>query len=95
MVARMNRAYGELRSEIERRGGSMVFDRSDSRWGSWIIHLEDRSARFPSNGRGFPELDRLYVPKPGIENPRHWNEYSTELTAGAVDRLVGLLTPVA
>jgi hypothetical protein len=53
--------------------------------------LDAQCAEFLSDGNGFRELDRLYVPKPGIANPQHWGDYSQELVSGAIDKLVALL----
>lgn len=83
------RVYEELREEIEGRGGTMSFRREDSRWGAWEVCLLGRSARFESNGAGFPDLDRLYVPK--IEDPRHWSDYSNALVPAAIDKLLSRL----
>jgi hypothetical protein len=48
---------------------------------------------FESNGRGFPELDSLYVPK--VTNPSHREDYTTTLVPGAIDTLVSELSKPA
>ena len=90
MASKRRWAYEELREGIESRGGSMVFERSGwPRGGVWIVRLGDREKPFESSGSGFPELDRLYVPK--VQNPMHHSDYSRELVPGALDGLVGML----
>jgi len=67
----------------------MNFQRAGRRRGAWIVRLGGREKAFGSNSRGLPELDSLYVPK--VPNPSHWEDYTTTLVPGAVDKLVGEL----
>jgi hypothetical protein len=85
----MRRKYEELRAGVEALGGSMVFERKGWRWGAWRVTLRNRSRAFPSNGRGFPELDALYVP--AVENPSHWRDYTNTLVEGAFVELDEML----
>jgi len=84
------KVYEELRSGIEAMGGTMVFDRSGSTHGTWVVRLKGKSAYFDSNGRGFPDLDRLYVPR--VSHPRHYTDYSNELVPGALEKLIRMLS---
>jgi hypothetical protein len=71
----------------------MTFKRAGWRWGAWIVRLGGREMAFESNGRGFPELDSLYVPK--VTNPSHREDYTTTLVPGAIDTLVSELSKPA
>src|SRR5262245_921966 len=84
------RAYGNLRDIIERRGGTMTYERQEYRHGAWGISLDGKTAVFESTGnRRFPALDRLYVPK--VARPQTWDDYSDELVADAERQLLALL----
>jgi hypothetical protein len=83
------RVYEELRSAIEQRGGRMTYSRAGIPGGVWIIQLDGKVGRFESNGRGFPELDRLYVPL--VDNPSRWDDYSKTTIPGAAEKLIALL----
>ena len=91
MATKNRRVYEELRAGIEGQGGWMRFERSGHQWGAWRVGLGAKTATFPSNGRGFPELDALYVPKPGTVAPSHHSEYTMTLVTGAIDKLVTML----
>jgi hypothetical protein len=85
----MQRAYGKLRTPIERLGGSMTFVREGYQWGAWVVTLHGKTKVFESNGNGYPELDSLYVPK--VTNPEHYCDYTNVLVNGAIERLVAML----
>jgi hypothetical protein len=68
----------------------MAYARAGSRHGAWTIRLDGKTRRFKSNGRGFPELDRLYRPKPECPHPNHWDDYTKELVGDAESRLLAL-----
>jgi hypothetical protein len=89
MAKRM--AYDLLRRQIEQRGGSMIHVRRGYQYGAWIVTLNGKQKTFLSNGSGYPELDRLYVPKAGITRPEHYRDYEHELVPGAIERLIGML----
>jgi hypothetical protein len=36
-------------------------------------------------------LDKLYKPKPGVEQPDHYTQYSNELRPDAIARLIDML----
>ncbi len=91
-MAKQYRVYGALRTAIEQRGGAMVFERQGHRYGAWLVELNGKHATFESDGNGFRELDKLYVPKTGITHPAHWSDYSLVLVDGAIDRLLAMLT---
>ncbi len=84
-----HRPYEELRAPIEQRGGSMVHARKGYQWGAWIVTLDGKTGTFLSNGRGYPDLDRLYKPK--VANPQHYTDYSNDLVPGAIEKLVAML----
>lgn len=70
----------------------MLYERQGYRYGAWVIRIGDRVAVIEAGGdRSFPVLDRLYVP--GKPDPRHWDDYLSELAPGAEDRLLSLLRP--
>lgn len=83
------RVYEEVRTLVEANGGSMDFERKGYRWGAWIIRLQDRERIFPSNGSGFPPLDKLYGSSK--KNPCHWSDYDGDLLPDAEARLIALL----
>jgi hypothetical protein len=83
------RPYEELQAPIEQRGGSMVHVRKGYQWGAWIVSLNGKSRTFLSNGRGYPELDRLY--EPDVHPPMHYRDYSRRLVPGAIENLVAML----
>lgn len=89
-----NRAYGLLREIVERHHGTMAYQREGKPpHGAWIITLNGKVWEIPARGEHrFPELDQLYVPKPGIENPRYWDDYHHELIEGAEEQLLALHT---
>ncbi len=84
-----HRPYEELRAPIEQRGGTMVHVREGYQWGAWIVTVDGKTGTFLSNGRGYPDLDRLY--KPQVANPQHYTDYSNDLVPGAIQTLVGML----
>jgi hypothetical protein len=84
-----HRPYEELRAPIEQLGGSMVHARKGYQWGAWIVTLDGKIGTFLSNGRGYPDLDRLYEPK--VANPQHYTDYSNDLVPGAIQKLVAML----
>jgi hypothetical protein len=84
-----HRPYEELRAPIEQRGGSMVHVREGHQWGAWVITLDGKTGTFLSNGRGYPDLDRLYRPK--VSDPQHYTDYSNDLVPGAIEKLISLL----
>ncbi len=83
------RVYEEIRGLVEMEGGEMLFVKQGHQWGAWIVTLRGKRKTFRSNGSGFPELDRLYVPKPDVSNPNHWRDYSLKLIDGAWDKFLG------
>ena len=83
------RVYEEVRALVEAKGGKMDFVRKGYRWGAWVIQIDDLEGTFPSNGSGFPPLDRLYASSK--KNPSHWSDYDGDLLPDAEARLVALL----
>lgn len=84
------RAYGLIRSIVERLGGSMTYERKGYRYGAWVIKIDENSVIIEASGnQSFPELDRLYVPR--VPNPRHWDDYLDELVPGAEAQLLSML----
>ena len=86
MPHRRRRVYEEIRTAFEEQGGTMTFEREGSPTGAWVCTLYGRQRVFHSNGRGFPELNKLYVPK--VPNPRHWRDYTTRLVEGALPQFL-------
>jgi len=78
--------YEALQAGIEARGGSMTFQKEGYQWGAWKVTLGQKEGIFPSNGRGFPDFDRLKV-----ENPNHWRDYGLPLIDGAIDKMIAKL----
>src|SRR5690606_9563338 len=63
-VVMSKRVYDAVRSLVERRGGSMVYQRKGYRHGAWVITIGGSTVVIEAAGnRSFPELDRLYVPR--------------------------------
>jgi hypothetical protein len=84
-----SRAYGDLRNIIERRGGSMVYERAGYRHGAWVISLQGKHATIEASGnRSFPALDRLY--ETSHPNPQHWDDYDGPLVEDAEAKLLAL-----
>ena len=85
-----HRAYGKLREIIERRGGTMIYERKAYQYGAWVISLDGREKVIKARGdMSFPELDRLYVPK--IVEPRTWEDRHDKLLDDAEDHFLLLL----
>jgi hypothetical protein len=85
-----NRAYGSVRSIVERLDGSMVYEREGYRQGAWMITVGDKSVIIEAEGdRSFPQLDRLHVPR--VHDPRQWDDYLDELVPDAETQLLSLL----
>jgi hypothetical protein len=84
------RAYGLIRSIVERLGGSMTYEREGYRYGAWVIRIGESSVIVEASGnQSFPELDRLYVPQ--VPNPRHWDDYLDELVPNVETQLLSML----
>ena len=86
-----HRPYGELRDPIEHIGGTMTHAREGYQWGAWVVTLNGKTRTFLSNGRGYPELDKLYKPRPDIRTPQHYTDYSNDLVPGAIASLIDML----
>ena len=85
-----DRAYGLVRSLVERLGGEMYYEREGHRYGAWVIRIGERSIAIESSGdRSFPELDRLYVPR--VPDPKGWDDYLDELVPDAEAHLLCLV----
>jgi hypothetical protein len=80
------RPYDGLRTAIEQRDGSMIFVRAGYLYGAWLVTVSGKQREFRSDGNGFPELDPLYVPKPGIIKPQHYKDYTQTLVDGAIEK---------
>ena len=63
----------------------MIFVRAGYLYGAWLVTVSGKQREFLSNGSGFPELEQLYVPKPGITNPQHYSEFTQTLSDGAIE----------
>jgi hypothetical protein len=84
------RAYGAIRSIVERLGGSMVYVREGYRYGAWVIRIGENSVTIKAGGnRSFPQLDRLYVSL--VPEPRTWDDYLEELVPDAETQLLSML----
>ncbi|HQH22579.1 MAG TPA: hypothetical protein PLJ89_10925 [Thermoleophilia bacterium] len=84
------RAYGSIRSMVEKLGGSMVWARRGYRYGAWIVTIADRRMIIPASGeQSFPQLDGLLVPLKA--HPRTWNDYTNDLLPDAESRLLAML----
>jgi len=84
------RAYGSIRSLVERLGGSMAWAKRGYRHGAWIITIRDKRLVIPASGKqSFPQLDGLLVPL--TSSPRTWNDYSNDLLPDAETRLLAML----
>ena len=84
------RAYGSIRSLVERLGGSMAWAKRGYRHGAWIITIRDKRLVIPASGQqSFPSLDRLLVPL--AADPKTWNDYTNELLPDAETRLLAML----
>jgi hypothetical protein len=85
-----NRAYGLIRSIVDRLGGSMTYEHKGYRHGAWVIRIGEKITIVEAGGnQSFPELDRLYVPR--VPQPRHYYDYSNELVADAENQLLSIL----
>ena len=82
-------AYDLVRNLVEEQGGTMVYEQEGySTGGAWIIDVVGMRRVFWCAVGGFPELDRLYVPKPGIRNPSKYEHYQHKLIADAWEELL-------
>lgn len=85
-----NRAYDEIRTLIEQRGGTMKYEKEGYEFGAWVIRLGGRTAIIEAPGIGsFPKLDRLYIPK--VKSPRGWEDYTNQLVSDAEAKLWAML----
>lgn len=55
-----------------------------------MVTLRGVTRVFPSNGAGFPPMDRLYVPK--VREPAHYRDYSNDLIEGAKEKWLAMLS---
>ena len=86
-------AYIELIDIIKKNGGEMYFERTGHpQGGAWIARIENKEATFYSNGKGFPKLDKLYIPK--VNPPKHYRDYSFELIKDAEKKLLEYLKQI-
>ena len=85
------RPYEEIQALVNEHGGTMRHERHGYEGGAWIVSLGGKRRIFLSNGSGYPDLDKLYVPKPEFPNPNHYSDYSTTLVADAWEKLLALL----
>lgn len=86
------RVYEELRTPIERMGGSMTHLKKGYKYGAWSIKVGKKQGIFEYSDvgyQGFPDLDKLYKPK--IDNPAHWKDYSCILIPNAIELLLAKL----
>jgi len=86
------RVYEEIRGLVKSLKGKMNFERAGYQWGAWIIRLNGKRRIFRSNGSGYPELDKLYQPKPDVREPKHWKDYINTLRPAAQEKLLDLLS---
>jgi hypothetical protein len=86
----LKRAYGEIRTLVEQRGGTMKFEREGYEYGAWVIRLGGKSTVIEAPGtESIPKLDRLYVPR--VPNPKSWDDYSNQLVPDVEEKLLRLL----
>lgn len=85
------RAYEEVHALLKTNGGKMKFVREGYQYGAWIITLNEKVHIARSNGSGYPDLDQLYVPKPGDVNLNDYRNYSTTLKLDAWEQLRQLI----
>ena len=84
------RAYDAVKSMVEGLHGTMVYQRKGYRYGAWIVRINGKVLVADATGnRSFPALDQLCMPT--TENPRYWDDYSTELLSNAESLLRRLL----
>jgi hypothetical protein len=84
------RAYDLVRTMVEEHGGVIWFQRKGQpRGGAWVISYQGYEKAFPTEGRTFPSIDKLYVPKKAF--PDTWDDYKNELIPNAWEVLVDSL----
>jgi hypothetical protein len=81
------KAYEEVRSLLNFKGGKMEFERKGYQYGVWILTWNGNEHIARSNGSGYPDLDQLYVPKPGDVNLNDYRSYTSTLKPDAWERL--------
>jgi hypothetical protein len=86
------RVYEEIRALVESKGGKMHHQREGYQWGAWIIELNGKSTPLLSNGSGYPDLDRLYLPKSDAIDLNDWRNYTTILIPDAGEKLLQILS---
>jgi len=85
-------ACDSIQGLVERLGGTMTYERAGYRHGAWIITFREQRVVLEASGnRSFPELDTLYVPRDGVQHPKHWDDYKNELVPDAEAGLMALL----
>jgi hypothetical protein len=85
------RPYQELQELVAEHGGTMKHERHGYEAAAWIVKVGRKRKVFLSNGSGYPEMDKLYVPKPGVTDPTHFSDYSNTLVPGAWEKFMALL----
>jgi hypothetical protein len=85
------RPYQEIQELVNEHGGTMKHEREGYQWGAWIVRIGNKKRIFLSNGSGYPELDKLYIPKPEVSEPNHWTDYSVVLVPNAWEKFIALL----
>lgn len=84
------RPYEELQAIVEQEGGQMVYEKAGhGQGGAWVVTLGGKTSVFPSNGAGFPAMDRLYVPM--VTEPSHYRDYSDDLIVDAREKWLSML----
>jgi len=82
------KAYEEVQNLVKDiLKGKMYYQKEGYQWGAWIIEVDGKTIPLLSNGSGYPDLDKLYVPKPDATNLNDWRSYTTTLKPNALELL--------
>src|SRR5690349_12287463 len=74
-------AYKRLREAVAALGGSLVHERrGESRGGTWVLTLGDKSHKMPSQqSQRYPDLDACYQLKGGVGRTGTWEDYTDDI----------------
>jgi hypothetical protein len=90
MAKPKRRVYEEIRTMVEKHGGTMNHYRKGyPSGGAWVIRYGGKEKVFMPGGRKYPSLDNLLVPK--VPNPQTWDDFYNQLREDAWEKLLKLL----
>lgn len=86
-------AYKKLRDAVGALGGTLEHEkRNEPRGGTWVLKLEDKSLKIPSEQtERYPILDACYKLKDGVAVSRTWSDHTDSIDPTGLAQLFHLL----